>query len=381
MSHRCWFPHALADALAAAVGAAAVATGALAQCLARPLRSVAAVSKPRQLSSTDLAAPQVAPQLGAMAAASSDESSFDEFRCHVALKVNNNEGPNTDRPAKSPAKSASKGVSATGAQTSPEKKSTPMKGGAQPAVSPRMPRPAASPGSAVRARPAANLGTPSPAKGPGDWRERLGPTDGDNMSPLKRPAAFAKTPAVGKARRLGTKEEAAAAQAAAPQTPALAAAPGGSTQGAGAAAMQHMRAFFLSKLQEGLTVKEVNDLWLKEESAQHSQMFAVDFMRDGLQFWEKYGRKLEGVPSNRARERWQQMSPQAKTLWGAKAKIHNKIEYSCLLSVKGDLGDLSGKMISEVPVLSRHSQKRALQSVGGGAPFGRRRRAGKQRCS
>ena len=130
--------------------------------------------------------------------------------------------------------------------------------------------------------------------------------------------------------------------------------------------MQHMRAFFLSKLQEGLTVKEVNDLWLKEESAQHSQMFAVDFMRDGLQFWEKYGRKLEGVPSNRARERWQQMSPQAKTLWGAKAKIHNKIEYSCLLSVKGDLGDLSGKTISEVPVLSRHSQKRALQSVGGG---------------
>ena len=51
-------------------------------------------------------------------------------------------------------------------------------------------------------------------------------------------------------------------------------------------------------------------------------------MRDGLQFWEKHGRKLQGIPSNNARSTWQQMTSQSKTMWGAKAKIHNKIEYA-----------------------------------------------------
>ena len=128
--------------------------------------------------------------------------------------------------------------------------------------------------------------------------------------------------------------------------------------------MQRMRAFFLEKLQDGLTVKEVNDLWLKDDDAQHAQTFTVDFMRDGLQFWEKHGRKLQGIPGNKARSTWQQMTWQAKTMWGAKANIHNKIEYACMLGASGDLADLSGKKIGDIPVLSRLSQQRALQSVG-----------------
>ena len=100
--------------------------------------------------------------------------------------------------------------------------------------------------------------------------------------------------------------------------------------------------FFLKELQDGLTAKEVNDLWLKYDDAQRAQTFTVDFMRDGLQFWEKHGRKLQGIPSNKARSTWQQMTWQAKTMWGAKANIRNKVECACMLGASGDLADLSG---------------------------------------
>ncbi len=82
--------------------------------------------------------------------------------------------------------------------------------------------------------------------------------------------------------------------------------------------------FFATKLKAGLSQKDVHKAWKEEASGTPADM-PKDHMRDGHQYYLKYGRKEQGVTAAKAKQAWKTFSQLDRKEWHEKAKFHNRV--------------------------------------------------------
>jgi hypothetical protein len=106
-----------------------------------------------------------------------------------------------------------------------------------------------------------------------------------------------------------------------------------------------MRKFFADHLSAGLTLKETHAQWREKGGANLAAAGGrtpfqlagnfIDWMRDGHQYYCKYGRLEENLSTAKALEKWKAMSERAKEKWHRKSHNHNAVILAMKLSDAG----------------------------------------------
>lgn len=89
-------------------------------------------------------------------------------------------------------------------------------------------------------------------------------------------------------------------------------------------AQTSMHAHFAKRLREGATLRECHTEW-RELSGIVELSIHPDWMRNGHQYWLKYGRKETGLKSEAALKRWKTFGANEQAAWHGKASRHNAV--------------------------------------------------------
>ena len=133
-------------------------------------------------------------------------------------------------------------------------------------------------------------------------------------------------------------------------------------------AIEAMRKFFADRLSAGLTLKETHAQWREKGGGAKPFQLAgnfLDWMRDGHQYYCKYGRLEERLSAVKALEKWKAMSERAKEKWHRKSHDHNAVILAMKLSdagraSHGKAADLTMALIGDI---KKHNREEWLADM------------------
>jgi hypothetical protein len=113
---------------------------------------------------------------------------------------------------------------------------------------------------------------------------------------------------------------------------------------------QKMFAFFSEALRQKKTLATVHAEWKATVAPKDVPMKPLprDHMRNGHQYFKKYGRKEKGISCKKALEIWKTFSTAQKQDWHNKADKHNAIAEAVRKSFANKLDDWAGKLLEDM---------------------------------